>query len=324
MMGRTAAITLLLAAAAAAGAQRVQAQQGLRPQCAAGAAGESSRQFCALTSYAAEALMARVGIASAAGNPVPGTASTFGMKLGPLPRMSLAGRGTLSWLTLPAIERRTSSDNPDGLVASLNTEASVGLYSGLSLAPTVGGFLSVDLLGSFGMTWLPGADGLDNDRPINWGAGARVGITRESFTAPGISLSGMYRDYGEVSYGRGDLTTTDAFIHADNHHAWSLRGAISKRVSVLSGTLGVGYDIHSADVLMRIGQNGNLEVEALENGVSAKRWSAFANGSFTLLILSLVAEVGWQQGGDAPDSLPGSSDVGKGAIFGGFAMRLAI
>lgn len=312
-----------LIVAPASTARRADAQGTLRTQCAT-AATEATRQFCELAAYAASELIARTAIVSVAGNPVPGTASTFGLRLGPIPRMSLAGRGMVSWISLPPIERRTSTDNPDGLITSLNADASVGLFTGKSLGPTVGGFLGVDLLGSVGMTWLPGGDGIDNDRPIQWAAGARVGITRESFTAPGISISGMYRNFGEVSYGRGDLANADAFLHADNHHAWSLRGAIGKRISVLSGTAGVGYDIHSADVLLRVGQNGTIEQEAVESDVTVKRWSAFVNGSFTMLILSLVGELGWQQGGDAPETLPGASDVGKNTFFAGFAVRLAI
>jgi hypothetical protein len=36
---------------------------------------------------------------------------------------------------------------------------------------------------------------------VAWALGARVGILRESFTAPGVSVSAMYRSIGSFSYG---------------------------------------------------------------------------------------------------------------------------
>ena len=67
---------------------RADAQEELRAQCTTGGA---TVPFCELAVLGLENLAARAGIVSAGGNPVPGTASTFGMRLGPLPRMSLAG-----------------------------------------------------------------------------------------------------------------------------------------------------------------------------------------------------------------------------------------
>ncbi len=298
------------------------AQDHLIGDCRNAVAQPATRAFCELAAHAAETLEARVGIAAAAGNPVPGTASTFGIKLGSIPRMSIGGRFTLTSIELPPIESIVST-TADGLLPSLSLDGSVGIYSGLTPAPTVGGFLSLDLVGSFGAVWLPDSDGFNGDSPLHGGIGARVGITRESFTVPGISLSLLYRRFGEVTYGDIDLGVTDAFLRVDGHSAWSLRAAVGKRVSAIGLTGGLGYDRHRADVLLRVANPGGATIQSTENGLSTGRISAFANASFTLLILSAVGELGWQQGGDAP-SVVGGDAVGNGAWFGSLAIRLAI
>lgn len=218
-------------AIAAAGARGVHGQEGLRADCAAAVAPQSTRDFCELATYAVDALQARLGIAQIGGNPVPGTASPFGEKIGPLPRFGAAARLTLAGVELPPIQSSDPDETPSAVPVSLNADAGIGVFSGMPLAPTVGGFLAVDLLASAGVSFLKDSEGFDGGRPGSVAVGARLGITRESFTAPGISISAMYRRFKRVTWGDRDLEETDAFIQVSGRSAWSLRGAVSKRIA---------------------------------------------------------------------------------------------
>lgn len=314
------ALALMCASVLPAGAQ-----SALRVVCQTTPAPEPSRQLCMLSSYAAETLMARTGIVSAAGNPVQGTASTLGMALGPLPAMALSARLTGVWLELPPIGNLASTSTPDGLAVSLNVDGTLGIYQGRSLTPTIGGFLSVDLLASAGIRRLPGATGLDSDMALAWAGGARVGIMRESFRAPGISLSAMYRRPGSPSFGEAALSATDAFVDVGGLNVVSLRAGVSKRITLLGLAAGVGYDLHSADVRVLVRNPGLDAIDAFEEGFRTNRLTAFGNGSMTFLILTLAAELGWQQGGDTPRVRMPAGDVsGRGAVYGSLAIRLTI
>jgi len=310
-------VLLLLPAAAHA--------QTLRAQCD-DASRSDVRGFCRNVADAAAVMQPRIGIALSGGNPVPGTASTLGMRLGSMPRISISARVTAAEVEIPGAERMTDSSNVSFPVGSIDADVSVGLFSGISLLPTVGGFGSIDLLGSIGIIPLPAGEGFDDSAPMTWAAGARIGILRESFTAPGISVSGMYRSLGDVAFGDGALSDRDAFLSATDFNAVSLRATVGKRVFGFGLTGGIGWDRYSADVAATVRDPSVLDptnvLSIAEDDMAQDRVSAFGNVSFTLLILNLSAELGWQQGGDVP---AGASDlIGSRGLFGGLALRLAL
>jgi hypothetical protein len=305
------------------------AGQTLRQQCVTMVESSSYEALCVNVADAIEIAQPRLGIALSGGNPVPGTASTLGMRLGALPRISLAARVTAAPVDLPAIERTTSSSDVEFGVASLAADASIGLFQGFALFPTVGGFGSVDLLGSVGIVPLPGDEGFHESSPFTWAAGARVGLLRESFTAPGVSVSAMYRSLGDISYGNVDTGLLggdrDTFFRVSGYNVTSFRGVVGKRFLGFGLTAGAGYDRYRADVLIRVrdpGLDPNRIRSIQQDGLKANRTSLFANASYTFLLLSVVAEAGWQQGGDA---VSGATDkIEKGALFGGIALRIGI
>lgn len=302
------------------------AQDRLRETCRTASAPADVREFCELAAYAVEPLEARLGIVSIGGNPVPGTASTFGPRIGPLPRVSAAARFTLARVELPPIGRFGSNVTPDATLASLNADASVGLFPGIALLPTAAGFLAIDLLASAGLTWIPDSDGFDGGRPFSWALGARLGILRESFTVPGVSLSAMYRRFGDMSWGppaSPDPQDPSARIQLDARRAWSMRAAVSKRVAAIGLAGGAGWDFFSADALLRVTDPDGPDIEGRESGASTTRFTAFANAGYTALILSIVAELGWQEGGDSAE-LPAGRARGQGGAYGGLAVRVAI
>ena len=82
----------------------------------------------------------------------------------------------------------------------LRVDASAGVLNGFQFGSGVGGFLSVDLLGSYTLLRLPERSGLGGSS-MAVGAGARVGILRESIALPGVSISAVRRWHGKVQAG---------------------------------------------------------------------------------------------------------------------------
>jgi hypothetical protein len=324
----------------------------------------SARETCITVAQAVESAQPQLGIVLTGGNPTLGTASTGGIRLGILPRVSATAKANLVFVRLPDIlaesagsAAQTLNDATGIPVPALSGTASVGVYSGISLAPTVGGVGAVDLLGS--ATWLPlstfDVEGFDEDTPgFSYGVGARLGLLRESFTMPGLSISLMYHKLGTVTYGnvcdrpaplveastgdgyRGEaglcLGGGDPGEFAVDLSNWSTRGAVSKRLLGLGLTAGVGYDRFSSDAAFGLrtrcplvnSQTCFARFSGFE--VDNDRWSGFLNGSFSLLFATLGAEVGWLQGEQAIEGFPTASDFDpeKGTFFGSLGFRLAL
>ncbi|HEV2733298.1 MAG TPA: hypothetical protein VGV85_00620 [Longimicrobiaceae bacterium] len=324
----------------------------------------SARETCITVAQAVESAQPQLGIVLTGGNPTLGTASTGGIRLGILPRVSATAKANLVFVRLPDIlaesagsAAQTLNDATGIPVPALSGTASVGVFPGISLAPTVGGVGAVDLLGS--ATWLPlgtfDVEGFSDDTPdFSWGGGARVGLLRESFTMPGLSVSLMYHSLGTVSYGdvcdqpaplvegrtgdgyRGEaglcLGGGDPGEFTVDLSNWSTRGAISKRLLGLGLTAGVGYDRFSSDagfgLRTRCPLVNSQTCFARFSGfeVDNDRWSGFVNGSFSLLMATFAAEVGWMEGGDPIEGFPSTSDFdpGSGTFFGSLGFRLAL
>jgi hypothetical protein len=138
-------------------------------------------------------------------------------------------------------------------------------------------------------------------------------------------VSFMYRNLGETTYGDSQLRATDAFLHLDAHDVVNVRAAIGKRLTLLNLTGGVGYDLHSGDVLLRVTSPGGGAIELREQDVGTNRFSVFGNAALTFLILTLSADMGWQQGGDKPPgTVPGANEAGHSTFFASFAVKVGI
>ncbi|MGH7445087.1 MAG: hypothetical protein ACREKM_09435 [Longimicrobiales bacterium] len=321
----TKGIASLAAACLLAGsAGGVHAQNSLTARCTEQAP-VADVDFCNTIAQAIEIAQPRIGIAASAGNPTMGTSSTLGMRIGSFPRIAIAPRVTVAALDLPPIAQR-NGDEIGALVPAIGVDAGVGVFSGLAMFPTVGGFGSLDVYGSLGRVLLPGDEGFDGGI-TTWALGAQVGILRESFTAPGISVTGTYRSIGDISFGDELVTDSDAHFALDGLRAWGLRGTIGKRFLLFSATAGAGYDWYESDVLMRFATDdpsleGSRTIETAEFG--SRRFTGFGNLAFTVVIVSVVGELGWQQGA-GPFTGPGASDLlEKGGWYGSLALRLTL
>lgn len=337
--------TWALAASAALFAAPAAAQNDIGNVCESVPAIASEQ--CVIVAQAVDAAQPQLGILMAGGNPTLGTASTGGVRLGLIPRVSLTGRLNVVGARLPDIREEADGQTDKFTVPApaVGANLSVGLTQGFSVAPMIGGFGAIDLLGSVSVLPLSLLGDDFGDNAFSWGAGARVGLMRESFVTPGVSVSLMYRSLGDVSFGEvcpgsevpaGDnrsVCSTDGDFGEiefglDN---WSARAAVSKRLLGLGLTAGVGYDKFetSADFAVRAPGPpvGNEQVYRFNDvSVDNDRWSAFIDGSFTILFGSVVAELGWMQGSDPIQGFPSTSDFDpkEGTFFGSIGARLSL
>jgi hypothetical protein len=93
---------------------------------------------CRTVAQAAEAIVPLLVVTSAGGNPVPGTASTLGMRLTSAPRWTLGSRTTLGRGSAPDVAGGGASSMTVMPVA-LGLDGSVGILPGWNPLPTVGG-----------------------------------------------------------------------------------------------------------------------------------------------------------------------------------------
>lgn len=356
---------ILAAAVAAASASPAAAQQTDLARPCADLPSQQAQDYCVVVAQAVKSAHPQLGILLAGGNPTLGTAGAGGLRLGILPRVSATAKANLVFVELPDIlaqqAGQTAADLNEriGIPApALSGTVSVGVFPGLSVAPTVGGIGAIDLLGS--ATWLPfkalGVEGFDteNAEEFAFGGGVRLGLLGESFTTPGVSVSVMYRSLGETKFGDAcpsdaQFTTTsggdgyevrrgrclgdgdlgDIQIEVEN---WSTRAAVSKRLLGVGLAAGVGYDQFSSDeVALSVHVPSSLLQENYYNvsglALDQDRWSAFVNGSYTALVATLAVEAGWLQGADAlpafDEGFQSEFDPGAGTFFGSVGLRLA-
>jgi len=298
----------------------VQAQDGLRAACEDAPADAA---FCRTVALGAEALLPVLVVAAEGGSPVPGTASTLGMRLTSMPRWTLGGRTTLAWANAPDLRVRGGGNTLQLMPAAFGIDGSVGLLPGWSPLPTVGGVASLDVL--FGLSIVPllATDQYGGVGGWSWAAGARVGALRESFTLPGVSLSAMYRQLRNVSLGDAELEDADSYIETDLS-VLSARFAASKAILLLNLTGGVGYDVIIGDV--HFGYDASTgPVRLTADAARMERVTFFGELSYTLMVLNFVLAGGWQQGPDPiDDGVEGDDYAADGSFYASAVMRLSI
>jgi hypothetical protein len=258
----------------------------------------------------------RVAIGLAGGNPVSGASSTLGMRIRSVPRVTVAARVTGVNVDLP---------NDKSFAHSINVDAAVGVFSGWTLLPTIGGFGSVDAVVSAGKMQL--ADAASANDPASWALGLRLGLLRESFTAPGVSVTAMFRNIADMTWSSTPQNVTQQ-RNLRNNSAWSFRGVVGKRLFILGANAGIGYDSFKSDVDVRASSTvPDIGASTYTGSETMNRATAFANVSWTMLILHLVAEGGYQKGGETyTGSLPTgqSSKTQNKGYYGSLAVRLAL
>jgi hypothetical protein len=315
------------------------------------------RFMCGQVVQGMTAVQPTVGIAFSGGAHTLGSATTIGRRLGLFPRVSGTVRVNAVLVDVPDLfdgyvpQFENDRLQPMGTVRvpalALQGDIAVGVFNGFSLAPGVGGFGAVDLLGSVSVVPAVEAIGL-SESIANLGGGARVGILRQGLVMPGVSVSGMYRSMrGAVAF--GELGTAaaagDPAEFSADLSTWSFRAGASKGFLLLDLAAGLGYDIYSSDIhfdwrlrcpAQQCGEEVILETDGgVQGRLRTAAWNAFGNVGLSLLVLKLVAEVGYQQPLDIvdaaalraaglPDQPPVLDDVTGGRYFLSLGARLTL
>ena len=307
-------------------AQSAEAQTLSDLISACGAGSESRLSRCQEVVLSVQAVQGALGLAASGGSDLPGSASTLGWRMKGSPRFALSVRGTLVRAPLPAISNE-GTGVPQGETSanlpSIHISGTVGLFDGFSLGPTVGGFGSVDLTASTQWVRTPGDKGFQ-ENVTAWGAGVRVGIIRESFSLPGVSLSAAYRTLGSSHL--WDMDAGDPAEVAFDLRTSSLRGVVGKDIRGIGLFGGLGWDRYSGDASIAVAFPA-FGVPVLFSGsgeLRSERYLYFLGASMTFLALQISAEVGLAEGFDLalPSQTPGGFDSSSRSEFGSIAFRL--
>lgn len=316
MMGRSGGIgTGLVALALLAAPVDAQDRDRLRDRCAD--AGMST-DACQEGALAVEALLGGVGLSLSGGSQLPGSPSTLGRRFGSSPRWAFAAQVGIAQFDLPQLDPADPSAPGDVWVPALQGEVAAGVFDGFQLAPTVGGFLSVDLLATGSVAFLPGGDGFDGAAPA-WGYGARVGLLRESFSLPALTLSLARRHVSGFEYG----DPGQPGVEVDGLTVTSVRATLGKEFMALGILAGMGWERASGDGWMRPPAAGAQAVAF--DGTDARRLVLFGGLTRTWLVLQASAQAGFATGYDERPGGEGDGsiyDPSGGSFFGSLAFRL--
>lgn len=277
---------------------------------------------CRELALAAMAVQRGVGLASALGSDVPGTSSTAGRRMGNVPRFGFALAATGTGMGMPRVSARSVeglAEEVDPTVTGLRGVVSAGLVDGVQFAPGIGGFLSADLTASYSRLWLPEGEGFGGPSS-GVGLGARVGILRESFTMPGLSLSVARRWHetvrtGHVEDGNPGELETDLEVT-------SLRAMLGKNWFVVGLMAGAGWDRYEGEATVSA-TGGVDDPGAVSGRLASERTVCFVSAWYNFLISQLSAEVGVADGVSDPfDVRSGGYDPAGRSWFASLAVRV--
>lgn len=304
-----------------AAASPALAQNG---ECSAYAS--NARRVCDAAVDGTRAFHPVIGVLLSGGNPTIGAAGT----LGGLGHLSLALRANAVELVLPDLGYTGSSATvPAGVklfAPAPLVEGAIGLYRGIG-----NGLLAVDFLGSAQL--LP-TDQIDNltvdagarrigDIALGLGYGARIGILKEMGPLPAVSFSVMRRDMPQVTY--GDVPAGDRFGYAVDLHATNLRLVASKHLMVLDLAAGLGWDKYTGDAVISFRDPiTSLPQPDIPLELNDSRMLGFLNAGFSMSVVKLTGELGYQAGKDQNLSSDFEDfDTTKGKLFAGLGLRVA-
>lgn len=289
------------------------------------AAGGGNAALCAATVIAARALAADLGVAAGLGSEIPGTASNLGQRLGASPRVALAARAGVVRMSVPDLFDGTGFAETSFSVPTVGVDAIAGLFDGFRLMPTVGGFLAVDVFGRLGVAFVPGESGFHGGNAVSYALGARVGVFRESFTLPGVSVSASRRFVGDVSFGGEPLIGDPARIWLESSRVTSIRATVGKDLFAVEVLAGVGRDDISTDARYQVRNAAAPGLTERSGSLDGARWLYFVSGSRSFnIVFSISLEAGFAEGFDPVVGHTGSFDPAGRTFFAATAFRLTI
>lgn len=310
LSGLGAATLALCLAVAPAEAQ--SDREGLRSVCEAGA---RSSLACVEGVLGVEALVGGLGTAFSLGSEFPGSASTLGRRYGTTPRVATSLRLGLADVAYPGIGG--AGEGASSWIPSLEGAVAVGVFDGFRPRPTVGGVLAVDLLATAGMAFLPDGGGFRGAQTA-FGYGLRLGLVRESFSLPGVTVSLVRRHGGGVEWDGVAGRVPDA-VRLDGVTNTSIRAVVGREFQALGIQAGIGWDGASADGVFTPSGATPVAFDAYDTD----RRLFFGGVTATWLVVQFHGELAYAGGFDgAPDDAETSYDPSAGSLMASLAFRL--
>ncbi len=312
----------LLALLWAPGGGSAQSASDLAGQCVA-ASGDAT--LCARVAGAGRDLAGYVGLLIAPGAELSGQASTLGRRLGGMPRIAASLRAGGTRVVRPSLDSVGGSEE-SGFVTSVQATLGLGLFDGVQVLPTVGGLFSLDVIASGALLLFSESDGFGGDgasaRAQALSIGARVGILRESFTLPAVTVSASRRFVGDLAF--GEVGSGNAAQVLLDPGITSIRATIGKDLFAFGILAGVGWDAFSSETTARVGIGSSAFIQRTAT-LEESRLTYFGGVSKQIGVIAWISgEVGWTTGFDPVNVGAGASpDVGR-TTFGSVALVLKL
>jgi hypothetical protein len=285
------------------------------------AAGGGDPAACAAAAVSARQVIAQIGLMTSPGAEIPGEGSTLGRRLGGMPRIAAWIRGAAQPVSVPEPADPNGPEEASAWTPTLQAGLALGVFDGFQLLPTVGGFLSLDVVGHTDFLFLSDGSGFA-DRVDVLSFGARVGLLQESFTLPGVSVSITRRLSGDAHL--GDIAAGDAVEVVTDPSITSFRLTVSKDFLALGFLAGVGWDDVSGDTRLVV-PDGLGDPILSDGGFEASRRMFFGSVSKQLGILAwATVEAGWAEGFDPVAGYVGAFDPSGSTLFGSVSLLLKL
>lgn len=284
-------------------------------------------ESCIRRAFTAVAAQPRIGLIAAGGAPVAGAAGPLGLRLGPLPRVTLAARAsTITVQPHPPLEEGPPPE--DRYLTALGGVAAIGVLPGFTPAPGIGGIGALDVLASGGLVVGGGLEGT----ALHGGAGVRLGLLRESFAAPGVALSAMAHRVGELARdGGAERIPGDSW--RSEVGAVSLRLTAGRQLRGVGISGGAGWDRVTGDITVSVMGEGGPVPDPGQPGEDlvvrdhrSSRWTVFGGASRGFHVFQGAVEVGWQSGGSAPPGIAPrlADELARGRVYGTLSIRAGL
>jgi hypothetical protein len=275
---------------------------------------------CSAAAVGSQALQGQVALLAGLGSEIGGTSTTLATRIGGGPRLTVGARLGVAPLSLPDPTDETALGEAGSITPAVHVDGALGLFDGFRLMPTVGGFLSVDIFGRAAFPRLLRSDGFDGDATSLTG-GVRVGLLREGFTVPGVSVSVSRRWVGSASFGSPG---TDPVAFEVDPSVTSFRATVGKDVFAVEWLAGVGRDDVSGRATAYV-SNGAAGTSTSSADLASSRWIYFGGAAMTWgVILNVGVEAGWAEGFDPVLAYTGRSSAMEGTPFGSLSLRLVL
>ena len=291
-------------------------------QCAAGGSAELLTP-CQSAVLAAQSIRGGIAVVDRLGASLSGSSSTIGRRLGSAPRVSGDVRLRMARFRMPDLLGGGTGTAGENVVDAygVNGSVAVGVLDGFSLMPTVGGLLSLDLLASGSLIFLGESDGFASNEGI-FSVGGRLGIFRESFTLPGVTVSVMQSFGQSVDWTAGvNASQIDTDISAT-----SVRAIVGKDFFTLAVLAGFGWNWDRGEMRVQVPDPtipGGQGI-GFVGDLTTRRPVYFGGISITRLVFQFSIEGGWAGGYEELAGYSGAYDPGGVTPFVSVAGRLTI